>query len=341
MDEFAQTPDHDAPPIKPVGMGIFLLVAFGAPLWYLISLISSGIVIDVEALQSDPEAAMAIMVPMMVMGAIQIFSPALGALVARLVGKEGFGEGNFRWMPGKLFWLLFLGLPILVWLAFGITAVSGMGTIDTSSFTGEEMGRSMGGAIGTAILGPLFGMLLAIPASWGWLAYFYSRMVGLFGPRMAAVWSAVPAVLLGVVGARLVAPVGGIGETQTMVAGGLNAVLFTILAAYLYRRWKSIWAAALVSAALNSHLTLPAQIVTNPEPWIGAPSGAIFFLVFGVVAWKVWQADWTPIDESTKLLEPEMAYEIPDTPAIPPPMTAGAPEKPEEAAGDESPGDWA
>ncbi|MCH7493541.1 hypothetical protein IIA16_02355 [bacterium] len=138
MNEFTAAPDNDAPPIKPLGMAVFLAVALGLPLWYTWSMFNSGIVIDLKAMAEDPEATMAIIIPLMIFGATQAVGPAVAALLARLIGREGFGEGNFRWMPGKLFWQLFLGLPLLVWLAFLLTAITGMGTIDSSVFATME-----------------------------------------------------------------------------------------------------------------------------------------------------------------------------------------------------------
>lgn len=339
MNELTRAPDNDAPPIKPLGMGVFLAVGLGLPLWYTWSMYKSGIVIDQEAMQENPEAVMAIMVPLMVFGGIQALGPGIAALLARLMGKEGFGEGNFRWMPGKLFWKLLLGYPLLAWLAFAITALTGMGTINSEALSGLG-GKEVAGLAATLLLTPLVTLLFAIPSEWGWRAYFYSRMAGRFGPKTGALWAAVPAAALGAVAVKVAIPQGGISEMQAMVAAVVNAAIFSVLASYFYRRWRSIWASALLPVAIGVHAATLARFIINPEPWIGAPQGAIFFAVVGVLAWRLWQADWTPIDESTKLLEPEMAYEIPDTPAIPPPMTAGAPEKPEEAAGDESPGDW-
>ncbi|MCH7493542.1 CPBP family intramembrane metalloprotease [bacterium] len=192
--------------------------------------------------------------------------------------------------------------------------------------------------IATVLVAPLLAMVASIPSEWGWRAYFYSRMAGRFGARAGALWAAIPVAALGVVAVKVTVPQGGISESQAMVAAALGAGLFSIIASYFYRRRKSIWAAALATGAIAAHANgVLTTIVTDPEPWIGAPSGAIFFGVFGVVAWKLWHADWTPVDDSTPVMEMEAAYEIPDGPAVPEPMESAPPEKTEEEP-DDSPG---
>lgn len=301
MNENVISQEGAAPPIKPLGLGVFLLVALGGPAWYLLSLLNSGVVIDVEAMQSDPNYAMSMMGTMLMMQIVLPLIPAVGALLARLVAREGFGEGNFKWMSAGAFFRIFFGTGIVLWLAFVITAVTGLATVDqTAGGTAENPAAYAAALAGQLAIGPLIGMLFVIPSAWGWLSYFYTRMAGIMAPQAAALLTAIPQALLAVIGVRIVVMGDSVGPTQLLVANMVNAVAFGLVAAWLFRRLRSIWAAALFSAVAGVNLQTPDALLTDTREWLGAPYGAVMWAVMAVACWRVWQADWNPISQYTE-----------------------------------------
>ncbi|MBC8514930.1 hypothetical protein H8D30_03605 [bacterium] len=313
----------------PLGLVVYLAVAFILPLWLVFQMKSQGVASGDSA---NPMAGF------LVVGLS--FLPAIAAVIARLVGKEGFGGAGFKWMPGKVFWGLFLGGIGIAWLAFAFTALFGWAEIDLEmtawkaemtialkaamaaqgvslsdlppGFIEKQVGTTAGAQWITMAVGPFIGMFLAIGSTYGWYAYFLPRMAVRVGRRKAAI---AVGVLAGVAASFMVmvapeAQFMGHSVEEVALGSGIQTIFLAIIGSWVFLRWGSIWATGLVGASLGSHLAPTGLYLANPESGMATPFGLALWIPLAVVSFFVLKGDWSPWEDKTELL-------IEDAPPIP------------------------
>lgn len=186
-------------------------------------------------------------------------TPALGCVLARLVGREGFGDVSFRWggsggtRASLVAWLL----PVAVGLvAYGVAWGSGLvefAAPTTSRFASiaSPLLKFVAMVLFALTVGTVLSGLTAFGEELGWRGYMVPRLVDA-GVRY-------PDVVSGLVWCAWHLPLVVWGGYATSAYPLLSAALFVATAlptALLYFRWRmastSIWPLVIAHGAWNS-----------------------------------------------------------------------------------------
>ncbi|MEN6643347.1 MAG: CPBP family intramembrane glutamic endopeptidase [Armatimonadia bacterium] len=236
-----------------------------------------------------------------------MFTPALGAVAARLVEGSGFADAGLCWGRGRyhvIAWLLPFALGLA---ATGLTLALGAGELDLSGkVVIEKLPPAQQEAAVQQLLdvGPLAPLLILVGAltqgvlitslatfgeEFGWRGYLQPRLEHL-GPVTSVVfvgftwgvWHA-PIILQG----HNYPGYPGPGALMMIVF----CVLLSIIFGWLFRRSGSILSPTLAHASVNSPAMSLLAFVRGSNPLIGNLTGVIGLAVLAIVAGAVLIAD--------------------------------------------------
>lgn len=236
-----------------------------------------------------------------------MFTPALGAVAARLPEGSGFADAGLCWGRGRyhvIAWLLPFALGLA---ATGLTLALGQGSLDLS---GKALIEKLPPAQQEAAIqqlvdvGPLAPLLILVGArtqgvlitslatfgeEFGWRGYLQRRLEHL-GPVKSL-------VLVGLIWGVWHAPIilQGHNYPGYPVPGALMmvgfCVLLSIIFGWLFRRSGSILSPTLAHASVNSPAMSLLAFVRGSNPLIGNLTGAIGLAVLAVMAAAMLIAD--------------------------------------------------
>jgi membrane protease YdiL (CAAX protease family) len=233
---------------------------------------------------------------------LMMFTPAVGVLgvwaVTRTPAKEwarqtGLTLGESRKRTGLLVLTAWLGVPLLAFLALGLSAATGLVSLDLdrlSLFRAalEARGIEAPADLGTAALlqiviavvaGPVLNAIPALGEEWGWRGWLLPRLLTsngvltslLLSGAVWGVWHA-PLTLLGYNYPRL-------GSWAALTFIGF-CVLAGVLFGWLRLRTGSVWPAVVAHGSLNA-VAAPVLLLGDAA----APPNELLAGVTGLVGW--------------------------------------------------------
>lgn len=228
-----------------------------------------------------------------------MYTPALASVVARLWGREGFGDVSFRWggrttsRAALAAWLL----PVVVGTAaYGAAWLTGLATFGIADGSVSTHAPTIGflKSLGSALtLGTLFSCLYAFGEEVGWRGYMVPRLVE------AEVRSA--DVVSGLIWCTWHIPLILWGGYATSAYPAFSAAMFVISimpVALLYFRWRmatgSIWPVVIAHGAWNVVIQNVFDRYThgaNAAIWTGESgvlTAATLWLVFVLIRREAW-----------------------------------------------------
>lgn len=237
-----------------------------------------------------------------------MFTPTLASVVARLMGREGFGDVSFRLggRRGVQAILLALVLPVIVGvIAYGIAWSTGLAELtppSSSTFPAVTNPLALLGLqfVSVLNLGLLIGLVLAAGEEIGWRGYMLTRLIDARVPQPVLVseliWGLwhLPLVLSGLYAAG----------PNPLLSGVWFMVAFTV-AAFLYARVRlvsgSIWPVILLHEVWNNLIEGVFDASTSGAQakfWVGE-SGVLVMLTIIVVV-VLLARTWRPVAESVQ-----------------------------------------
>ncbi|MBF8192675.1 CPBP family intramembrane metalloprotease [Nonomuraea sp. K274] len=266
---------------------IFIVLAFGLswaallPVWF-----DGGL--------SSPMAG--------VLTALMMFTPAVGVLGVWAVSRRPFREwaaetgltlGERRGRTGVVVLCAWLGIPLLVFLAMGLSAAAGLVSLDLGGLSllraalegrGMEVPAELGSVavlqiVLATLTGPLLNAVLTLGEEWGWRGWLLPRLAATNGPLAGlllsgAIWGVwhAPLTLLGYNYPRL-------GSWAALVFIGF-CVPAGVVFGWLRLRTGSVWPAVVAHGSLNA-VALPALLLGDAA----APPNEVLAGVTGLVGW--------------------------------------------------------
>ncbi|MFG1701682.1 CPBP family intramembrane glutamic endopeptidase [Nonomuraea sp. M3C6] len=239
---------------------------------------------------------------MAVSPSLMMCTPAVGVLGVWAVSRTPFREwarqtgltlGERKGRTGALVLAAWLGVPLLVLLAMGLSAAIGLVSLDLDQFSLlrtvlQARGLQVPADLGTAavlqivvgiVAGPVVNAILTFGEEWGWRGWLLPRLVStngmlaglLLSGAIWGVWHA-PLTLLGYNYPRL-------GSWAALYFIGF-CVLAGVLIGWLRLRTGSIWPAVVAHGSLNA---INAQVLLLGDA--AAPPNEVLVGLTGLVGW--------------------------------------------------------
>ena len=281
------------------GVILFILLTFGLSWGSWLSLRAAG-------------------VPLSIRAAVGMFGPALGAVLVRLVRREGFADAALALVPkdrpgaGRMYLAAYITVPLLIFAGIGIALLTTYQHWDLAAFM-QNQARAIASAAATRgkslplglsarqvahisivasvalafTLAIPFNMIFTFGEEFGWRGYLLARLSP-FGGVTAAVatgatwglWHA-PLILLD-----------GYNYPGHPVSGVAMMVVFTtglgVIFAWLRFRSGSVWPSTLAHAALNAQAGLALVFLSPGDPLIRPPVGILGLIP--MIALALWLA---------------------------------------------------
>ncbi|KAB8192704.1 CPBP family intramembrane metalloprotease [Nonomuraea phyllanthi] len=207
-------------------------------------------------------------------GTLMMFTPTIGVLGAWAVSRTPFREwarqtgltlGERKGRTGVLVLVAWLGVPLVTFLAMGLSAAVGLVSLDLdrlSLFRNmlEAQGAQVPADLGpvavlqiaiAVVAGPVLNAIPALGEEWGWRGWLLPRLVSTNGTFVGLLYSGViwgvwhaPLTLLGYNYPRL-------GSWAALYFIGF-CVLFGMLIGWMRLRTGSVWPAVVAHGALNA-----------------------------------------------------------------------------------------
>ncbi|MEV1178953.1 CPBP family intramembrane glutamic endopeptidase, partial [Nonomuraea sp. NPDC049784] len=205
---------------------------------------------------------------------LMMFTPTAGVLGAWAVSRTPFREwarqtgltfGDRKKRTAVLLLTTWLGVPLLAFLAMGLSAAVGVVSLDLDQLSlfraalraqGMTVPADLGGVavlqiVVAALAGPALNAIPALGEEWGWRGWLLPRLVSsngmlaglVFTGAIWGVWHA-PLTLLGYNYPRL-------GSWAALFFIGF-CVLFGVLAGWLRLRTGSVWPSVVAHGSLNA-----------------------------------------------------------------------------------------
>ncbi|MGW0803126.1 CPBP family intramembrane glutamic endopeptidase [Nonomuraea sp. NPDC002799] len=241
--------------------------------------------------------------PMMVgLAALMMFTPSVGVLGVWAVTRTPFREwarqtgltlGGDRKRTGLVLLTAWLGMPLLVFVALGLSAAVGLVSLDYAGLSLirdglRAQGVSVPADLGTiaalqvvvaVVAGPVLNAIPALGEEWGWRGWLLPRLMStngvvaslLLSGAIWGVWHA-PLTLLGYNYPRL-------GSWAALVFIGF-CVLAGVLFGWLRLRTGSVWPAVVAHGSLNAVAGLALQFGDA-----AAPPNEVVAGITGLVGW--------------------------------------------------------
>jgi membrane protease YdiL (CAAX protease family) len=257
-------------------------------------------------------------VPFTIRAAIGMFGPALGAVLVRLVRREGFADAALRLTPkdrpgtGRMFLAAYITVPLLIFTGVGIALLTTYQHWDLAAFLQNQAlaiasaaatrGKSLplglsaqqvalistvGGVALAFTLAIPFNMIFTFGEEFGWRGYLLPRLSPLGGVAAAVITGAIwglwhaPLILLD-----------GYNYPGHPVSGVGMMVVFTtalgVVFAWLRFRSGSVWPPTLAHAALNAQAGLGFVFLSPGDPLIRPPVGILGLIP--IIALALWLA---------------------------------------------------
>ena len=237
-----------------------------------------------------------------------MFTPALAALIVRLATKEGFASAGLRLGPRKLYLAVWIGVPALALLIYGITLALGLGTLDPSLSKLTELMRANSNGrplphlppvsvyaplifLQSVTLGAVVGSVATFGEEFGWTGYLLIKLLPL------GRWRA--AMLYGVIWGLWHAPVIAAGwnypghPTAGVPMMCLLTLTFALSQTALRIRSGSVVLTSFAHACLNAQgLGVLPMLVVSASPLLGGITGFVGIAVFGLAG--AWLLSRTP-----------------------------------------------
>ncbi|MGP4093207.1 lysostaphin resistance A-like protein [Nonomuraea sp. KM90] len=236
------------------------------------------------------------------LGTLLMFTPAVGVLGVWAVSRTPFREwaretgltlGERKGRTGLLVLTAWLGVPLLVFVAMGISAALGLVSLDLDGLSiyreaMEARGVQAPADLGTVALlqivigvaaGPVLNGIPALGEEWGWRGWLVPRLVATNGVLAGllisgfvwGLWHA-PLTLLGYNYPRL-------GSWAALAFIGF-CVLAGVLLGWLRLRTGSVWPAVVAHASLNAIASVALLLGDASDPPNELLAG-----ITGVVGW--------------------------------------------------------
>jgi len=235
-----------------------------------------------------------------------MWTPALAALVARLVLREGFGDVSFRLGTRRAWGYLMAWLfPVAVGLlAYGTGWTTGLVELAVPESSSPALAASPAALFALKLLvqmtlGALVGSVLAAGEELGWRGYMLTRLIDARLPRpvllSALIWCVWHAPLI------LSGQYSGGSPLLSTVVFLITVVAITYLFSRLRLETGSVWPAVLAHGAWNAVIQgVFDRFAELPNRWIGE-SGLLtaaftLGLVFLIVRGR-WSVRRKPLDE--------------------------------------------
>ncbi len=285
------------------GVAAFLAITFGLTWAVEIGALLSGLRFDTLT-----PAAIAILTGVM-------FIPALAAFVVRrFITREGFASAGLRLGPWRPYLAVWLGVPLLFALIYGVTLALGLPDFDPTAQTAIEQLQALAGPdapappptpvlLGGALLASLtFGVLLTSIATFGeefgWTGFLLPKLLPL------GRWAV--ALTYGAIWGLWHAPIiwGGYNYPGYPWIGVGMMPLFTISLALiqtaLWLRSGSVLLTSFFHAAINTQgRGIWPLIVVGVAPLLGGPLGVVGILIFAATgAWLLLRAPRTEAERA-------------------------------------------
>ena len=260
----------------------------------------------------------AVGVPFTIRAAVGMFGPALGAVLVRLVRREGFADAALRVVPkdrpgaGRMYFAAYITVPLLVFAGMAIALLTTYQHWDLAAFM-QSQARAIASAAATRgqalplglgarevahisiLAGVALSFTLAIPFNmiftfgeeFGWRGYLLPRLSPLGGVTAAvisgAIWGLWHAPLILLDGYNYPGhPVSGLGM-MVVFTTALGVIL-----AWLRFRSGSVWPSTLAHAALNAQAGLGFVFLSPGAPLIRPPVGILGLIP--MIALALWLA---------------------------------------------------
>ncbi|MFG2072567.1 CPBP family intramembrane glutamic endopeptidase [Nonomuraea maritima] len=237
-----------------------------------------------------------------VLATLMMFTPTVGVLGAwaltrtspRVWAREtGLTLGPDRRRTWLMVLAAWLGVPLLVFLAIGVGALTGLASLDLDGLSLlraslESRGMGVPVELGTVavvqivlavVAGPILNAIPALGEEWGWRGWLLPRLVssnGVFAGLLmsGAVWGLwhAPLTLLGYNYPRL-------GSWAALYFIGF-CVLAGVVVGWLRLRTESVWPAVVAHASLNA--IAPLGLLLGDA---AAPPNEVLTGITGLVGW--------------------------------------------------------
>ncbi|MEV0379868.1 CPBP family intramembrane glutamic endopeptidase [Nonomuraea sp. NPDC050643] len=233
---------------------------------------------------------------------LMMFTPAVGVLGVWAVSRTPFREwathtgltlGERKGRTGLLVLAAWLGVPLLVLLAMGLSAAVGLVSLDLEEFSLlraalEARGMQVPADLGTVVVlqlvvaiaaGPVLNAIPVLGEEWGWRGWLLPRLTSTNGMvagllMSGAIWGLwhAPLTLLGYNYPRL-------GSWAALFFIGF-CVLAGVLIGWLRLRTGSVWPAVVAHGSLNA-VAPPALLLGSAA----APPNEVLAGITGLVGW--------------------------------------------------------
>lgn len=281
------------------GVILYILLTFGISWGFWLSLRALGVPLNIRA-------------------AVGMFGPALGAVLVRLVRREGFADAALRLVPkdrsgaGWMYLAAYITVPLLIFAGVGIALLTTYQHWDLVAFMLNQA-RAIASAAATRgkslplglsaqqvahisiVAGVALAFTLAIPFNmiftfgeeFGWRGYLL--------PRLSPLGGVTAAVTTGVTWGLWHAPLillDGYNYPGHPVSGVGMMVVFTtalgVIFAWLRFRSGSVWPSTLAHAALNAQAGFGFVFLSPGDPLIRPPVGILGLIP--MIALALWLA---------------------------------------------------
>ena len=262
---------------------------------------------------------------------LMMFTPAVGVLGVWAVSRAPFREwaaltgltlGERKKRTGALVLAAWLGVPLLVFLAVGLSAAVGLVSLDLDRFSLlraalEARGMAVPADLGTVailqivvalVAGPVLNAIPVLGEEWGWRGWLLPRLLFTNGTVVAllmsgAIWGLwhAPLTLLGYNYPSL-------GSWAALYFIGF-CMLFGVLLGWLRLRTGSVWPAVVAHGSLNA-VAPPALLLGNAA----APPNEVLIGITGLVGWVLLAVAGAALLRFSPLRRPQ-----PATPPVPEP----------------------
>ncbi|MEQ4716467.1 CPBP family intramembrane glutamic endopeptidase [Nonomuraea sp. B19D2] len=233
---------------------------------------------------------------------LMMFTPTAGVLGVWAVSRTPFREwarqtgltfGDRKKRTAVLLVVTWLGVPLLAFLAMGLSAAAGLVSLDLDQLSllrsalraqGVQAPADLGTVavlqiVVAVVAGPVLNAIPALGEEWGWRGWLLPRLVSsngmlaglVFTGAIWGVWHA-PLTLLGYNYPRL-------GSWSALFFIGF-CVLFGVLIGWLRLRTGSVWPSVVAHGSLNA-VAPPALLLGDAA----APPNEVLVGVTGLVGW--------------------------------------------------------
>ena len=232
-----------------------------------------------------------------------MFTPAIAAyIVRRFITREGFTTAGLRRGPWRPYFVVWIGVPLLVVAIYAVTVLLGLGRFDPtlSQLTArmEEMARGRPipqlppppvlSAVMFAqslTLGVLITSVFTFGEEFGWTGYLLVHLLPLGRWRAALIYGAI----WGLWHAPVIA--GGYNYPGYPVIGVMMmcalTTVFALSQTALRLRSDSVWLTSFFHAGINTHGPgILSMFVIGASPVLGGVTGIVGIVAFGALgAW--------------------------------------------------------